>query len=362
MILETPVVYAVENTYQIMFPVDVPAFAWIKIGDQTFEDAVCGMMRSIPGMRRISVPQELLDTSGGYTVVLQVIEERLSYHTKTLSFESFDYAFSPVPGENARAFMLGDAHGDPEGAVQAAEAFGSFDFLIVNGDIDECKSEERLLSAYRLASRLTGGAKPVVYVRGNHENRGQLAELLPNYIPLCDGVTYYTFRLGGIWGVVLDCGEDKPDDHKEYGGYARFHKFRLKETDFLRQVLSRAETEFAAAGVTHRICAVHTEFPRKQEEAFDIERELFQDWCDLLGEMGVEMILSAHMHSFQYLLPGDADLRLTIPCPLLIGTKKDGSLVGGSGLTFGKNGIEICYADSSGAVTRCETKGNEGML
>ncbi len=294
MMLETPVVYAVGTTYQIMFYVSVPAFTWIRIGAQTFDDAVCGMMRSIPGMRRISVPQELLHAAGGYSVVLQVIEERLSYHTKTLRVASFDYAFAPVPNEQPRAYMLGDAHGDLEGAYRAAKAFGDFDFLIVNGDIDECKNEKRLLSAYRLAGRLTGGGKPVVYARGNHENRGQLAELLPAYIPLRDGCTYYTFRLGGIWGIVLDCGEDKPDDHEEYGGYARFHNFRLQETTFLRQVLENAEREFAAPGVTCRICVVHTQFPCEQEPEFDIERELFQVWCDLLAEMRVELIVSAH--------------------------------------------------------------------
>ena len=353
--LETPVVYAVEKNYQIMFRVDTPAFAWIKIGDRTFDDAVCGMMRSIPGMRRITVPQALLDAAGSYTVVLQLIEERLSYFTKTLGVESFDFAFSPVPNENPRACLLGDAHGDLEGAFKAAKASGAFDFLIVGGDIDECTEESKLLSAYRLAARLTGGAKPVVYARGNHEIRGPLAELLPQFVPARNGYTYYTFRLGSIWGVVLDCGEDKADSHEEYGGYARFHDFRLEQTAWLRQVAARAETEFAAPDVTHRVCIVHADFPRKDEPPFDIERELYQIWCDLLGKMGVELIVSAHMHSYQYLLPGDPALRLRIPCPLLIGTVKRGGVVGGSGLVFGRDGVDICFADNTGTVTPCVT-------
>ncbi len=354
MLLETPVVYAVGTTYQIMFYLKAPAYASVRIGTQTFDDAVCGNLRSMPGMRRITVPQEALDSAGKYTVCLERIKKRVPYRTKTRGSFSFDYSFSPVPKKDVRAYMLGDAHEDLKNAIKAANVFAPFDFLIVNGDMAETKNKKQALLAYRLAASLTGGTKPVVYARGNHENRGAFAELLPQYVPVQNGETYYTFRLGGIWGVVLDCGEDKADSHEEYGGAARFHEFRLRQTEFLRRVIADADCEFAAPDVTHRICVVHAEFPRVQEPPFDIERELFREWCDLLGEMGVELILSAHMHSYQYLLPGDKDLRLKISCPLLVGTSKSGDLVGGSGLTFQSGGIAICLSASAGNVTACK--------
>ena len=355
MIFETPVVYAVGTTYQIMFFLKAPAYASVQIGTKTFDDAVCGNLRSMPGMRRITVPQEALNAAGKYTVCLQQIKKRLPYRTKTRGRVSFDFSFSPVPQDReVRVYMLGDAHGELKSAIKAANVFAPFDFLIVNGDMAETKNKKQAMLAYRLAANLTGGTKPVVYARGNHENRGAFAELLPQYVPVQNGETYYTFRLGGIWGIVLDCGEDKVDSHEEYGGAARFHDFRLRQTEFLRKVIAQADSEFAAPDVTHRICVVHTEFPRVQEPLFDIECELFQQWCDLLGEMGVELILSAHMHSYQYLSPGDPDLRLQTPCPLLVGTCKNNDLVGGSGLTFKKDGVEICYTDSAGNVSACK--------
>lgn len=343
MIFETPVVYAVGNTYQIMFYLNVDAYASVTIGTQTFDDAVCGNMRSLPGMRRITVPMETLDTAKAYSLRIERIEARLKYRTRSLGVETYRFEFHPVPKDDARAYMIGDAHGDLDGAVSAAQAYGSFDFLIVNGDIGETADETQALSAYRLAVMLTGGTKPVVYARGNHENRGAAAELLPDFIPLRDGCTYYTFRLGSVWGIVLDCGEDKEDDHVEYGGSARFHDFRLRETAYLQTVIADAQKEFRAPGVAHRLCVVHADFPFVQEPLFDTERALYQVWCDLLGEMEVELMAMAHTHRYCYALPGDPALRLKTPCPALIGTCKNETTVGGTGLLFGKSGVEYRF-------------------
>ena len=159
--METPVVYAVGNTYQILFYLTHDAYASVVIGETVFDDAVCGNMRSLPGMRRICVPQALLNSAGAYTLRLERIEARLCYRTKTIAVEETTYPFVPVKqnGE-ARAYMIGDAHGNIDGAIKAAKQSGAFDFLIVNGDIGESADEAQMLQTHELASRLTGGKKP----------------------------------------------------------------------------------------------------------------------------------------------------------------------------------------------------------
>ena len=351
MFSNTPVVYAVGTDYQIFFFVSRSAYARLKVGDAVYDDVVCGILRSAPGLRQITVPQKALNAAGGYTLSLQRIRERKSYWTETIGVTERYYPFYPVPETgNVRAYMLGDAHGDKERTLAAAGAFGAFDFLIVNGDVNESISVRHFELAHNLAAELTGGSRPVVYVRGNHELRGALAEQLTQYIPTQDGNTYYTFRLGSVWGIVLDCGEDKPDDHGEYGGYARFHPFRLAQTDYLRRVVRHAKTEFDAPGVTTRIAVVHTQFPRKQEPAFDIERPLFQRWCDLLGSMGTDVILSAHEHRFAVLQPGDPALRLQTTCPLVIGAANNKEYIGGTGYVFSPDAIRVEFTASDGTA------------
>ena len=46
---------------------------------------------------------------------------------------------------------------------------------------------------------------------------------------------YYTFRHGPAFFVVLDCGEDKPDNDIEYSGLADFDRYRATAADWLKE-------------------------------------------------------------------------------------------------------------------------------
>ena len=115
-------------------------------------------------------------------------------------------------------------------------------------------------------------------------------------------------------------------------------------------MIANAKAEFDAPDVTHRICVVHADFPRVQEPPFDIERALYQSWCNLLSEMRVEVIAAAHLPRSQILHPGDIDLRLSVPCPLVVGTEKKNDRIGGTGFTFSPDGIETQFTFSTGEV------------
>ncbi|MBO5269618.1 MAG: serine/threonine protein phosphatase, partial [Clostridia bacterium] len=79
---------------------------------------------------------------------------------------------------------------------------------------------------HRIAAGVTKGRIPVVFARGNHDTRGKYAERLANHTPTDNGRSYYSVRLGKLWMLVLDCGEDKNDDHAEYGHTMCCHAFR----------------------------------------------------------------------------------------------------------------------------------------
>lgn len=122
--------------------------------------------------------------------------------------------------------------------MSAGKAFGAIDFLILNGDIiDHSGSVENFDEIYEIIEELTGGSIPVVFSRGNHDLRGVCAEKLAEYTPVDNGNSYYTFTLGSIWGILLDCGEDKIDAHPEYGNTVCCHAFREEETEYLKQVI-----------------------------------------------------------------------------------------------------------------------------
>lgn len=101
--------------------------------------------------------------------------------------------------------MLADAHGTFESPVGVAKTFaeryGGIDLLILNGDILEHSGDAgKFILYYQIAEALTGGEIPVVISRGNHDLRGKYAEKLADYMPNENGNSFYTFRIGNLWG------------------------------------------------------------------------------------------------------------------------------------------------------------------
>lgn len=280
MILKTsPAVFAVGSTYQIMAQTEREALVFVRVGEKTYYDESNGIMNSLSPVHRVTVPMKVLDAEKRYTVCVREIVERKPYFTQTEELVELSYTFSPVSESDIRIYHIADAHNRIDQPVAAAKAFGRIDLLILNGDvIDHSGAPEKFDNIYEICARITNGAVPVVFSRGNHDMRGQFAEKFIDYTPHQTGNTYYTFRLGRIWGIVLDCGEDKKERCAEYGHTVACHCFRERQTAFLESVIENADKEYQAPGVKTRLVIAHNPFSMKKERPFDIEEKLFSHW------------------------------------------------------------------------------------
>ena len=101
-------------------------------------------------------------------------------------------------GGTLRLLNVADTHSFVEGPVAAAAKLGwKPDLLLLNGDIPEdCGSPERMAVPHLIAGRITGGAYPCVFARGNHDLRGIFAEQYAELTPTDAGRSYYEFRAG----------------------------------------------------------------------------------------------------------------------------------------------------------------------
>ena len=242
MLKTAPAVFAVGTDYQIMVQVTRESMFWVKVGDKCYYDESNGILRSLSEHHRAIVPMAELDKAGKYTVCVHPLIERKPYYTETEPVQEFEFEFHPVPAEGpVRAYHISDAHNRIEEPLRAARVFGDIDFLILNGDvIDHSGDPSKFSNIYEICSELTGGHIPTIFSRGNHDMRGNYAERFAEYTPNQQGRTYYTFRLGRIWGILMDCGEDKPDGGIEYGGTICCHVFRLRQTEYIKDVIARA--------------------------------------------------------------------------------------------------------------------------
>lgn len=333
-----PVVYLTGDYYTLVLRVEEPAYVSVKIGERVFNDAFCGVMRSEPGMRSIRLEREALDKEKSYAVIITRIKERVAYCTEIIGKTEIIVDFRPVPdGEDVTIFELGDTHNSFEAGVNAAKKAAPFDALLLCGDIPaDSGKEEALIDSHDMAWRISKGKMPVIYTRGNHESRGALAERLGDYLPACDGKYYFTFRLGCLWAVVLDCGEDKVDGHVEYGGSVAFESYRQEETRFLEAVAGKKE--YDSPIFKHIVAISHVAFPCDYGEEFNIEQELYEKWSALLEKIGIKFMIAAHTHRREIIEPNDPSLRMKTGFTIVTGSRKDGDEIGGTLFTFRKNG------------------------
>jgi len=322
-ILQTPpVVYAVGNEYQIMALVkqDVPVVMWVEVNGKQYYDVSNGVLRSARSSHRMTVPQSELNAAKEYTLCCHVLTKRKAYFSQTEPVQKKTYSFRPLEKtENIKVFMLGDCHNRVKAPIALMQYYGKdLDLLILNGDIlNSSEKYSDLINLYKVAGGATNGEIPVVYARGNHELRGVMAEEFEHYSPLRNGCSYFTFRVGPVWGIALDCGEDKPDSHDAYGHTIACHPFRLEETEYLKSVIANADNEYNAEGVKYRLVVCHVPFIRGGFEA-----DIYREWCKLLREnVKPNLMLSAHYHRLKVVRPGDDWDKHGIPCTVVIGSR-----------------------------------------
>ena len=302
-----PAVCAVENEYVILLICNCRALASVTVGEVTYTDNNNGVMRTDTLVHKVRVPVDALDTAGSYRVNLAPLADHCNYFPKPEPTQTAVYTFRPVPkdAEDVKLFVLADTHGDAVTPARTAMAHPDTQVLVLNGDIgDSADTPEMIMTLHRLASEITKGEYPVVYARGNHDTRGHNAEHLTDYIPTTDrDTTYYSFRLGSLWGVVLDAGEDKPDGCVEYGGVCDFPAWRRKQSEYLRGLIRNKDTEYDAPGVRHRIAICHMPFHYSKHAFTQTTPDIYADWIRLLNRMNIDVMLCGHCHCLDVLSP-----------------------------------------------------------
>ena len=350
-----PTVYTVHDTYQIIVPVTCETVMWASIGGEEFYDDSNGVLRSAVTTHKIIVPREKLDRAGAYTICWRKILKRLPYNSETGEVETFTSPFRPVSGDTIRVCHIADAHNMIEPPIAAGGYFGDkLDALILNGDIHEdSRRLEHFETIHKIAAGISKGQIPVVFSRGNHDLRGIYAETLAEHTPTENGNSYFTFRLGSLWGVVLDCGEDKSDDNPSYGHTVCCHAFRRRQTEFLKSLIDDAGNEYAAPDVKHKIVVSHNTFTRYFQPPFDIEDEIYSEWTNLLRTyIKPEVMLCGHVHKLYVSDIGSEYDNRGQPCPVVSGSALDRKIgyFAGANLTFTDHQINVIFNDSNQTV------------
>lgn len=355
-----PAVFAVGDSYEIIVPVKKETVMWVRVGDKCYYDDSNGILRSAKRIHKMAVPCEELESAGEYTICYRRILKRKAYFSITESVKEEKFKFKSIKGDRVVAYHVADAHNMIDEPVACAKYFckkiGDIDFLILNGDVPEDSGNiKNFNTIYEICSLITQGEIPVVFSRGNHDTRGVYAENIAEYTPCENGNSFFTFNLGNIWGVVLDCGEDKPDTNEEYGNTVACSEFRKRETRFLEELANKDGSNFSDGKYRHRIVVAHNPFTRKYPEPFNIEEETYKYWSKLLKEkIRPDVMICGHIHKFSIDMPGCKNDAFGQPCPVVVGSQVDKKekYFAGCGFVFDKDNIEIIFNDQEKIIER----------
>lgn len=195
---------------------------------------------------------------------------------------------------SCRFSMINDMHDKADKYSNLAKDIDTDrdDFIMLNGDIVSYSNSLDTIIRHTfgpikgICSNL-----PVIFARGNHEGRGFEWHLTPWAFPSKTGEFYYTFRQGPVAFVVLDAGEDKPDDSCEYSGYAVYNEYRDAQLEWLKDAVK--DPEFTSAPV--KVCLMHI------PAIHDPDSWYSQIWANdkivpILNAAGVDLMLSGHHH------------------------------------------------------------------
>ena len=287
-----PVVYAVEDTYQIVFSTNHSATAWVEVDGERYYDLFAGSMKSDDTVHKITVPQEKLDEAKSYSIHA----EKMIYRGPFGGFKgkeiSKSYSFRPVDSNDGLVYYtITDAHHARKGAVDAARSVEGLDFLVILGDtvgMVEYESDVQLTNL--IAHDVTKGEIPVVYARGNHEIKGRYAEKLHKYVGSNNESFYYWFTLSDVFGITLDLGEDHDEGWWEYYGTDRFSLYHDEQTKFLEKLVE--EKPYDEYNYTLVACHIPIQFVNSRKDHVDVKA----DWTNLLNQIKPDLAVYGHQH------------------------------------------------------------------
>lgn len=318
----------VGNGITVMWETTVPAYCWVEYGTDTTQ-----LKRA-----RTIVDGQVVCNNYLHKIRIDGLQPGQKYYYRVCSQEILLYqAYKKVFGNTAQSafseFTLPATDTDSFTAVvfndlhQHTQTFRAlcqqiknvnYDFVVFNGDCVDDPVDHNQATSFisELTEGVCGDRIPTFFMRGNHEIRNAYSIGLRDHYDYVGDRTYGSFNWGDTRIVMLDCGEDKPDDHWVYYGLNDFTQLRNEQVDFLKKELS--SKEFKKAG--KRVLIHH--IPLYGNDGKNLCANL---WTKLLEKAPFNISLNAHTHKYVYHPKGE--LGNNYPVIIGGGYKMDGATV-----------------------------------
>ena len=291
----------VDNGMTIMWETTIPAYSWVEYGTDTLHLnrkrlIIDGQAEFNESIHQIRLDNLVPGQTYYYRVCSQEILQYKAYSKKfgnTAKSDFYTFTMPEADTDSFTAVVFNDLHQRTnvfQALLKQVESIG-YDFVVFNGDcIDDPANHEQAARFVKLLTEGVHGDRiPTLFIRGNHEIRNAYSIGLRKHFDYVDGKTYGAFNWGDTRIVMLDCGEDKTDDHREYSGLNDFTQLRQEQVGFLQQELgSKAFKKADKRILIHHI------------PLYGCHNLCKDQWEPLLKKASFNVSLNAHTHKFAH--------------------------------------------------------------
>ena len=262
---------------------------------------------------------------------------RVDYRENGAQRSSEVYSFTPFDpqAEEVRSVIYNDVHDKIDTATELVKWVKpeDFTFSILLGDMWNDPSlasnaRRAFLNLEAYVRLFDGSNKPMMFVRGNHDVRGWFSSRLSHLLdfPLNDPTAefaeqnaYYDFRVGPMWFIAPDSGEDGSKQ------MALYQPYRERQAKWLAELFGDSPHREAP----WRVLTTHIPLYYKGYWDAPHSRAL---WEATLKENKIDVSISGHIHSWGVIpkdqeivyvdqkgKPEEQTIRHTPPFPTFIG-------------------------------------------
>ena len=291
----------VNNGITILWETTIPTYSWVEYGTEKanlkrVRLIIDGQAEFNESIHKIRLDNLTPGQTYYYRVCSQEILQYKAYSKKFGNIAQSDFYSFTMPEADTDSFtaiIFNDLHqrGNVFQALLKQVENVNYDFVVFNGDcIDDPANHEQATRFVKLLTESVHGDRiPTFFMRGNHEIRNAYSIGLRKHLDYVGGKTYGAFNWGDTRIVMLDCGEDKTDDHKEYSGLNDFTQLRHEQVGFLQEEL--ASKAFKKAD--KRILIHHIPLYGCDNLCKDL-------WEPLMKKAPFHVAINAHTHQFAH--------------------------------------------------------------
>lgn len=199
----------------------------------------------------------------------------------------------------------------------------------------------------------------IIYLRGNHELRGDYGDRFLDYLALNNGRTYGVITIGDTSFLLLDSWEDKPAKTPGHA-YCQWNMdelFRREEADWLEEAMKDSRWMSAKRRVVICHGAAYSHFDACRHLPFELAKMTDRYFGGAKPEFRVNLWLAGHVHRYMRSIPGTTEIVAEVepPTPQLNGLTYSYPVLTVAGPQSGVNSIASCYrvdADEEGFRVR----------